>query len=218
MALLGRSRGRHASDKLASAAAAFAAVALLAGLAFVGGATPPPTLIVAVAVGAGAAGYLVPDVLVRRDARRRRDEFRHALAAYLDLVAAAMAGGAHANQALHSVAELSDTDTFLALRRCLEAARRANTSPWAALAAFGTERALTDLEELTASLALVEHDGALVRESLGAKARSMRDRELADAQTQAETASERMSIPTVLLMAGFVALVGYPALSRVLTL
>ena len=40
---------------------------------------------------------------------------------------------------------------------------------------------------------------------------------LAAAETQAQAATERMSLPLVLLFAGFLLLVGYPAIVHVLT-
>jgi Flp pilus assembly protein TadB len=129
-----------------------------------------------------------------------------------------MAGGAHTNEAVFAAAAMGHSPSFTALRQPLENARRANVSLWRALGAFAEERGLTDLSELTAALTLVEDDGAQVRASLAARAQALRDRELADAQAEAESASERMSVPVVLMMAGFILLIGFPALSRVLSL
>ena len=42
-------------------------------------------------------------------------------------------------------------------------------------------------------------------------------RGLADAESVAQAASERMSLPIVLLMVGFVIFLGYPAVNQVLT-
>jgi tight adherence protein C len=60
-------------------------------------------------------------------------------------------------------------------------------------------------------------EGAKVRASLAAKAASVRAHLLADAETQAQAATERMSLPLVLLFAGFLLLVGFPAIVHVLT-
>jgi len=53
--------------------------------------------------------------------------------------------------------------------------------------------------------------------SIAAKARSIRTRGLADAEGAAQAASERMSLPVVLLMTGFIVFLGYPAVAQVLT-
>ena len=52
---------------------------------------------------------------------------------------------------------------------------------------------------------LAGDEGARVRVSIAAKARSIRTRGLADAEGAAQAASERMSLPVVLLMTGFIA-------------
>jgi hypothetical protein len=44
----------------------------------------------------------------------------------------------------------------------------------------------------------------------------MRQRSLADVEAAAQSASERMSLPVVLLMLGFIAFLGFPALQQVL--
>ena len=76
---------------------------------------------------------------------------------------------------------------------------------------------MDELSELAASVALAGAEGAKVRASLAAKATSIRSHALADAQADAEAMSERMSLPVVVLFAGFLLFVGYPALAHVLT-
>jgi len=76
---------------------------------------------------------------------------------------------------------------------------------------------VAELTELAASLTLAGTEGAKVRASLAAKATSLRNRQLADAETTAQAATERMSLPLVLLFAGFLLLIGYPAVVHVLT-
>ena len=58
----------------------------------------------------------------------------------------------------------------------------------------------------------------MVRQSVAAKASALRSRALTDAEASAEAASERMSIPTVMLLVGFVIFVGYPAVAGVIGL
>ena len=59
--------------------------------------------------------------------------------------------------------------------------------------------------------------GAKVRASLAAKAASLRTHELAEAETADQAATERMSLPIVMLFAGFLFFIGFPAVERVLT-
>ena len=67
------------------------------------------------------------------------------------------------------------------------------------------------------SVGLAGTEGARVRESLAAKAASLRSHELSQAEAEAQSASERMSLPVVLLFLGFLVFVGYPALDRIVT-
>jgi hypothetical protein len=81
---------------------------------------------------------------------------------------------------------------------------------------LGEALGVAELSELAATVSLAGAEGAKVRASLGAKAASIRAHALADAQAKAEAMSERMSLPVVVLFAGFLLFVGYPALAHVL--
>ena len=105
---------------------------------------------------------------------------------------------------------------FDELRHSLDAARLARDTPWSALERLGNELGVAELGELAASVGLAGAEGAKVRASLGAKAASLRSHQLAEAETTAQTATEKMSLPVVLLFAGFLCFIGYPAIERVL--
>jgi hypothetical protein len=60
-------------------------------------------------------------------------------------------------------------------------------------------------------------EGAKVRASLGAKAVSLRMHELTEAESSEQAATEKMSLPVVLLFAGFLCFIAFPAVERVLT-
>ena len=81
----------------------------------------------------------------------------------------------------------------------------------------GGELGISELSELAASITLAGVEGAKVRASLTAKAAAIRNRQLADAETTAQAATERMSLPLVLLFGGFLLLIGFPAVVHVLT-
>lgn len=218
LAVLGRTATRHAIDKL-TYAAFFAALPMFTSLVMAAAGVAVPALPVLLTTGAGVAGgLLIPDRTVRREAARRRVEFRTALSAYVDLVVAAMAAGTAAEGALVAAADIGDGWAFTQLRAAIAIAARDNASPWEALGRLAEDLALSDLTELTSSMTLVGESGARVRASLTAKAQALRDHHLADAQADAESSSERMSVPVVALMTAFLMLVGYPALARVLSL
>jgi len=119
--------------------------------------------------------------------------------------------------ALGDAASIGNSWAFSYLRRGLDGARRARETPWAALGRLGQELGIGELSELAASVALAGTEGAKVRASLAAKAASLRTHELAEAETADQAATERMSLPIVMLFAGFLFFIGFPAVERVLT-
>jgi tight adherence protein C len=160
-----------------------------------------------------ALAWFVPDLVLRTEAERRRRSFRHAVGAFLDLVAISLAGGTGIEGALHGAATLGQGWGFARLSDALDHARLAGQTPWAALARVGEDLGVSELSELAASLELAGHEGAKVRQSLAAKAASVRLHQLADIETEAGQATERMVLPIGLLFAGFLLFIGYPALA-----
>lgn len=165
----------------------------------------------------GIGGCLLPLVSLRVSAAERRRSFRHAFSCFLDLVSVRLAGGAGVESALAATARGGHGWAFAEIRQALAEARLMGEPPWTGLARLGRELDIGELNELAASVTLAGDEGARVRASIAAKARSIRTRELADAESAAQSASERMSLPIVLLMLGFVVFLGYPAVMQVLT-
>lgn len=189
----------------------------VAGLMVLGGVRVGWIIPAWASIGLGLCGALLPLLGLRGEAARKRQAFRHALSCFLDLVAVRLAGGAGVDSALTQSAGSGHGWAFAELRQALDEARLMGEPPWTGLARLGDELGIPELVELAASASLAGSEGARVRTSLGAKARSIRTRGLADAEAAAQSASERMSLPVVLLMVGFVAFLGYPAVMQVLT-
>jgi Flp pilus assembly protein TadB len=161
-------------------------------------------------------GALVPYLELARQARERRRAFRHMVSAFLDLVAMNLAGGRGVPEALQAASTISDSWGLVRIRDTLEAARLQGITPWAALGQLGEEVDVDELRDLSAALALVAEDGAKVRESLSARAASMRHRELADAEARSEERSQSMLVAQLLLCVGFLIFLIYPALAQIL--
>ncbi len=215
LAILERSPERHLAEKVTIGIFGFFVVPFVAGFLALDGAHLPIVLPIWGAVLFGIAGFFVPDLGVHTEASARRAEFRHGLSAYLDLVVIALAAGGGIETALADASDVGDGFAFVRLRRSLDDARLAHLPPGEAFGRLGSDLGVDELVELSASLALAGAEGARVRSSLQAKAISMRAHELADAETTDQAATERMSLPLVLLLAGFMVLIGFPALVRV---
>jgi Flp pilus assembly protein TadB len=217
LTVLGISPADHLAAKAALAVTGLLTPALFTGLAAVAGTRLPLTLPLLAALPLAAGGFLLPDLTARVEASRRRAAFRHALSAYLNLVRILLAGGAGVDGALSDAAAAGEGWAFGHISRALTVARLTRTTPWARLRQLGDELGIPELAELAASISLAGTEGAKVRGSLAAKAAALRTRELADAEGHAQSATERMSLPVVVLFAGFLLFIGYPALSTVLS-
>lgn len=161
-------------------------------------------------------GFLYPAVLLRSKAADRRRSFRHAFSSFLDVVSISLAGGRGVDSALHDGAEAGQGWAFEELRRALLGARMQGETPWAGLGRLGIELGVPELRELAASAALAGNEGARVRASLAAKARALRLRGLTEIEAAAQSATERMTLPVVLLLLGFIVFLIYPAVNEVL--
>lgn len=191
--------------------------ALALVLAPAGVALPATVLVIGTpAIGAGFAW--LPRIALRREAEVRRREFRRALSCYLDLVAMSLAGGRGAPQALPEAAALSEGWAFRMIADALATARLSGAGPWRGLGELGDRIGVGELRELAGALALVGDHGARVRDTLSARAATLRRRALTDAEGQAAQADQAMGIAQVLLAFGFLILVAYPALAAVLAL
>jgi Flp pilus assembly protein TadB len=126
----------------------------------------------------------------------------------------ALAGGLGIEGALHAAASISEAPVALKIVRSLDEARDAGRTPWEALAALGRDLGVAELVELSSAVSLAGTEGARIRATLAAKATSIRSHELSDAETDANTITERLFLPGVLLLVGFLIFIGYPAIAR----
>jgi tight adherence protein C len=153
------------------------------------------------ALAVGVALFFAPDLEVRREAAARRAEFRRALGAFLDLVALEMAGAAAPAEALPSAARRIGSGWSMALiRDCLYRATKSGQDHWQALTDLGLRIGVQELAELGSLIHLVRRDGARVRETLTARAATMR------------------RTPQIVIGAGFMAFLIFPAIMKVIQL
>lgn len=214
--VIGRSPAEHLARTVVLVAVALLWAPATFALMVLGGVAVTWVLPLWVSLVLGAVALVVPTLAVRTEATERRRSFRHALGCFLDLVAVRLAGGAGVDSALTGSAGAGDGWAFAELRQALTDARLRGEPSWNGLAHLGEAIGVGELQELAASAGLAGDEGARVRVSIAAKARAIRLRGLADAEGAAQSASERMSLPVVLLMTGFIVFLGYPAVAAVL--
>jgi Flp pilus assembly protein TadB len=216
--LTGQSVQAHLSRGVAAAAAGLLAGPLLAGVSFAAGLSVPLTVPAWLSLVMAAVGFVSPTLRLRQQAAERRRGFRHACSAFLDVVALALAGGQGVESALWAAAAAGEGWAFSELRGALERAVLVGETPWSALDRLGADLDVGELRELAAAVGLAGEHGAKVAASVIARAESLRARGLAEVEADAHAASERMAMPTVLLLCGFLLFLTYPAVINVLTL
>lgn len=213
LAVCERTVDKYVQDRLIWAVIGASPGAGLLVLMAGGAATAIPTSVLVLSLPVGAlAGWLYARVDLQSDADKARRDFRHALAAYLELVTILMAGGAGVETAMFDAAAIGEGPAFRHLRTALSAAQAQRQPPWQLLGELGERLGVSELAELHASMSLAG-DGAQVRDTLSTKATGIRLRDLAALETEAQAKSETMVLPVVLMFAGFLVLIGYPALA-----
>lgn len=214
LALAGRTPETWARDKLVGAVGGLAVPLLVwAGLAASGVVLPP--VMAALAIGGAVGGWLLPDISLREQVQRRRKAFQYALSAYLDLVNVILAGGAGIETALVAAADAGDGWAFAEIRHALHRAQRINQPLWAAFDDLGSELGVTELRDLASSLGLAGTQGARIRASLAVKADTMRAHQISETESAAEATTERMNLPTAVLLLGFLVFIVYPAVTAI---
>ncbi|GAA4621779.1 type II secretion system F family protein [Actinoallomurus vinaceus] len=216
LALLDRSFEAFLATKFLLSAAAIVFIPVLVGYFAVLGLRVAVAIPVWVGLLFAFIFFLLPDLQLRQEAAARRRDFRHAVSAFLDLVAMNLAGGRGVPEALMTAANVGDGWAMRRIRDALSNARITGMTPWQALGRLGEEVSVDELRDLSAALALVADDGAKVRQSLSARAASMRSRELSDVEGRAGERSQSMLVAQLLLCAGFLVFLAYPAVMRVM--
>ncbi|MFV0526584.1 MAG: hypothetical protein ACK5RL_19025 [Acidimicrobiales bacterium] len=213
LAVCDRSQARWTLDRMRWAGLG-AALGLLGAVVVpaAAGRAPGPVEVLVVAGVAAALGWLwaVPDL--HQDAESARRSLRHAVAAYLELVTILLAGGAGPDSAMYAAVEVGRGPAFRQLRSALAIAQVRQEPPWVALGQLGRRLGVPELVDLAAAMSLAG-GGAQVRSTLATKAVSIRRADLAAVEARAQSRSETMALPVVLMFTGFLILLGYPALA-----
>lgn len=219
LALVGRSFEGFLATKALLAVSGLLAFPVLFGWLVLMGWGASPAIPFWVALIASVVFFFLPDLQIRRDAAARRRDFRHVVGAFLDLVSMNLAGGRGVPEALMMAVSVSGEQPNWAIGRirdALSGARIVGITPWQALGQLGEEINIDELRDLSAALGLVADDGAKVRASLTARAATLRRRELAEIEGRAGERSQSMLVAQLLLCAGFVIFLSFPAAMKML--
>jgi tight adherence protein C len=196
------------------------------GLAALGLLAPPATVAVLNVMGAGisltvplwiglalgAGAFIVGELSVHEEAEERRLLMRHTLAALLDVVPPALAAGAGIEQALNDASSIAEGWAARRIREALTTARVSRIPVWKPLRELGERTGVVQLEQLAGTLQLAAGEGTRIREALLQRGEALADRLTAEMEAEAESATERMSIPLMALTSIFLLFLIYPAI------
>ncbi|MEU5194512.1 type II secretion system F family protein [Streptomyces scabiei] len=218
LALLGQGPGQFMLKKVALAGLGLLCPVIATIPWIIAGVSLP--FYVPAAVGLLIAGllFITPDLAVRDQAKRAREEFAHALSAYLDLVALKRAADAGPTEALEKAAEVGAGWPFLYLQGALRRARLEKIPPYQALTELAAEYDLPVLDDVADIMRGSATDGAAVYKALRARTAALNAELLADQAAEANAASEKMTAPGALLAVLVMLLMAFPAVIRMLTI
>lgn len=189
--------------------------AVVAAAVTVMGVRLPWTVPALAALTVAAVLFVVPDLDVRARARQARAELRRGVCLYIELVALERAADAGPVEALERAADLTDAPAFTRIRAALTHARLDGDPAWHGLHDLADATEVTELADLADIMATSGRQGTAVYTSLRARATSLRTALTSEDAATANAASERMVIPVAFLGLVFMALLAYPALSRI---
>ena len=214
LAITGSTLEQHLSKTLAlSGVGMIGPLAIFSVLAAAGLAVP---LGFSVLAGLGLAGAMlvVSQRELRSQADTRRAELRRAMSIYLDLVAMSMEAGRGYTEALPASAAIGSGWTFTHLQDAISNARPSGITAWAAIGALGERFGMPELVDFDGTLTLASNDGAKIKSSLVSRAQTLRARRVADAEAQANMATESMNFTLIVMVFAFLFYELYPSVAR----
>lgn len=175
---------------------------------------PPLAGMVGGIVVAGVMVFLTARDLHER-AQLRRAEMRRALSILLDLVAMSLEAGKDHSEALPTAAQVGSGWAFTRLQDAtVNAPRWEGITAWAALGRLGQRIGMSELTDLEGVLTLAQNDGSRIKKTLIARAATLRDARIADAEAEANTATKSMELTLYVMGFAFLAYEFYPPVSR----
>jgi Flp pilus assembly protein TadB len=142
---------------------------------------------------------------------------RHTVGALMEVLPPALAAGAGVEQALTDAATIADGWAADQIRAALATARLTRVPVWQPLRQLGADTGVVALEHLAATLQLAAGEGTRIREALARRGEALSDQLTADAEADAEAATERLSAPVMALTGLFLLFLLYPTLTSLFT-
>jgi tight adherence protein C len=159
------------------------------------------------------AGWVIPNSQLRDAADQRRRDWRRGLVAMVELMRALVSAGSDIRSAGILAVRAGTTEVFAELQYAVETAVARQTSLEPVFAEIGQRFGVVEFVDLAALMELVTTGGIDPRQSLEAKAESLRIGEMAEVRAELAASTEHMNFPLVMIAVTFGAFLVYPALA-----
>lgn len=216
LAICGREPAQHLAEQASTALLGFLVPPALAAMLTLGGIAISWHFPLWASLVCAGLGMFLPDLALASEATKRRIQLRNAVSGMLDIVVISLASGSGIEQALRDGTDDPDGWADQALRHAVEAAHLRRRPPWQTLGELGETLGMTALSELAAALSMAGSEGARIKATLSARSAALQAHQLAEAEAAAASATERMVLPVVAQLGGFMIFIIFPAFATVL--
>jgi hypothetical protein len=189
---------RWMGERLLHAAAGFLILPALTTAAAFAGVQLPVVVPVGLTLALGAAGFLLPALKLRTNARAARLEFARAVCVYVDLIAMQRTAGVGTYQSMLNAASVAKAWPFGLILAALERASLDGTPAWDGLESLSVRLQVSELAELAKVMRLAGEQSANIYTLLRAASASIRGSMLAAEHEHANAISDSMVVPVAL--------------------
>lgn len=214
LALLGRTPQQYWTSVGLTGLIGLSLPAVLGALLFVLGLRIPFAVPAVASLGLGLLGAWMAHYDVVAKATNARYEFRRACCSYLDLVSLELAAGHGPVAALERACAGIDGWVFERLRETLLRAQLQLHQPWDELRVFAAEIDVPELGDVGDIVQAAGSEGAVVHETMLARAESLRDQIRVEALARAKATTTKLDIPGAALLLVLAVFVIYPLMAR----
>ncbi len=158
---------------------------------------------------------ILPILKLKQEASMVRENNQTIISAYLDLVSICLAGGMGLEESLTTNATIGNSIVMEKLRSQFAISSQLNDPLWNAFLNVSFDLNIPLLKEIASVFKISGTEGAKIKASISRKAQSLREKRLINEESKANSVTERLFLPSVLLLLGFLIFVGYPAIEKI---
>ncbi len=160
---------------------------------------------------------ILPILELKSEAKKERENSLIIISAYLDLVSLCLSGGMGLEESLTVNTNIGRSVLMSKLSNQFALSNQLNLPLWMAFNNVAEDLNLPILKEIGSIFKISGTEGAKIRNSISRKAQSLREKRLIKEEADANSVTERLFLPSVLLLLGFLVFVGYPAVEKIFT-